>query len=98
MQGFVCFSMDVPDDLVETPNPMPDGWDVIPSAEDSYDMRMVSVQFGTKWIREQRSLVLRVPSVVVPYEFNLLLNPLHPAFDLSKIAGPFPVKWDERLA
>lgn len=32
---------------------------------------------GTRWIREGRSPVLRVPSVHVPGEFNYLVNPLH---------------------
>jgi len=37
-----------------------------------------SQTFGDKWIEEKRSLLLRVPSVIVPHSFNLLLNPDHP--------------------
>ncbi len=36
-----------------------------------------SQAFGDKWIKEKRSLLLRVPSVIVPHSFNLLLNPEH---------------------
>lgn len=32
---------------------------------------------GDIWLAENRSLLLRVPSVVVPHSFNLLLNPRH---------------------
>ena len=35
---------------------------------------------GDEWLRASRSLVLEVPSVVVPEEANYLLNPLHPDF------------------
>lgn len=34
-------------------------------------------EFGSEWLREQRSLVLQVPSVIVPYETNIIFNPLH---------------------
>lgn len=34
--------------------------------------------FGDAWLREQRTPVLRVPSLIVPEGANYLLNPLHP--------------------
>lgn len=41
----------------------------------------MSRQFGDDWIREGRSAVLAVPSVVVnKLELNFLLNPAHPGF------------------
>jgi RES domain-containing protein len=36
--------------------------------------------FGTDWIRSRRSMGLKVPSVVIYEESNLLLNPEHPDF------------------
>ncbi|MBI2497892.1 MAG: RES domain-containing protein, partial [Opitutae bacterium] len=41
---------------------------------------------------------LRVPSVVVPGEFNYLLNPAHPDFKRVKIGKPEPFSFDPRLA
>ena len=35
---------------------------------------------GSKWYKEQRSLVLRVPSAVIPKEYNYLINTRHPDF------------------
>jgi RES domain-containing protein len=54
-------------------------------------------QIGSDWIAGGRSAVLRVPSVIVPTEWNYLLNPSHP--DFAKIAiGPRPpVQFDPRL-
>lgn len=45
-------------------------WDSIPGSKTAAD-------WGTVWVREQRSLVAVVPSVVVPEEHNVLLNPQH---------------------
>jgi RES domain-containing protein len=41
---------------------------------------------------------LRVPSVLVPQEHNLLLNPAHPEFAQVRLAAePEPFFFDERL-
>lgn len=42
-------------------------------------------------------LVLSVPSVIVPFERNLLLNPAHPRFPELRIGPPTPFRFDERL-
>jgi len=41
---------------------------------------------GDRWVKEQSSAVLRVPSIVVPDEYNYLLNPNHPDFFSNKSA------------
>jgi RES domain-containing protein len=50
---------------------LPVGWDADPSGR-------ASIQFGSAWIRSGASALLRVPSVIVPDEYNVLINPLHP--------------------
>ena len=35
---------------------------------------------GSKWYKEQRSLVLRIPSAVIPKEYNYIINTKHPDF------------------
>lgn len=43
-------------------------------------------------------MALRVPSVIVRVELNILLNPAHPGFDLGWVReGPEPVEVDSRL-
>ena len=34
--------------------------------------------FGNEWLKEQRTPLLRVPSVIIPESSNWLVNPLHP--------------------
>jgi RES domain-containing protein len=41
-------------------------------------------ELGEKWIHRARSVLLRVPSAVIPEESNYLINPAHP--DVSKIS------------
>jgi len=66
------------------------GWD----AEDMTASR----SFGDSWIRENRTAVLKVPSVITQgRENNIVFNPLHPQFASITIQEPEPVLWDERL-
>lgn len=52
---------------------------------------------GSEWLREQRSLVLFVPSAVNPEEFNVLLNPLHPEMaNVSEVKSK-PFRFDPRM-
>jgi len=54
---------------------------------------------GTRWVREERTPVLRVPSVHVPGEWNYLLNPLHAdaASLLATAGGPEDFAIDKRI-
>jgi len=67
------------------------GWDALPAGRTSID-------FGTQWVRSGRSALLRVPSVVVPEEVNVLINPQHP--DAAAVTAIKVRKWlyDPRFA
>jgi len=56
-----------------------------------------SQRLGDAWVREDRSPVLAVPSVIVPEEFNYLLNPVHPDFKRVKLGKPRDFAFDPRL-
>ncbi len=68
---------------------LPVGWD-------HADLRVARV-FGDAWIRERRTAVLVVPSVVARREGNVLLNPQHADFKKIVAGSPEPVVWDARL-
>lgn len=65
--------VDVPDELIQDVDAatLPQGWD--------RDRRHAQ-PVGMAWFTSRDSVGLRVPSVVIPLENNLLLNPEHPAF------------------
>lgn len=52
---------------------------------------------GDGWLRGRRGAVLIVPSVVVPEENNLLLNPAHPDFAKIKLGAPRAYSFDPRM-
>lgn len=54
--------------------------------------------FGDRWIEEQRSLALEVPSVVVPVDCNVVLNPRHPDMKKIAIVSDRDFRFDPRLA
>ena len=52
---------------------------------------------GAQWVKSGSSAVLRVPSVLVPEEFNYLLNISHPDFKKIKIDDSVPFRFDPRM-
>lgn len=87
--------IDVPGDIwaqaeVATAMSLSVGWDASPAGR-------VSIDFGSGWARRKRSLLLFVPSVIVPEESNILINPAHS--DLSRLRARKVRKWvyDPRL-
>jgi len=59
----------------------------------------VEVQaIGDNWIESRSSVVLSVPSAVVPDEFNFLINPSHPDFAKLRIHKPVAFQFNPRFA
>jgi RES domain-containing protein len=52
---------------------------------------------GDAWVAAASTAILRVPSVVVPIEFNYILNPSHQDFPRSGIGVGVPFPFDPRL-
>ena len=80
--SIACF--DIPDDIIPEQvsiAKLPKNWWAYPAPEEL-------AQLGAEWALAKRSLLLRVPSVIVAGEFNLLINPKHPDIirvNISKI-------------
>ncbi len=65
--------VDIPDavwDARQVLAPLPGGWDAIPAG-------LTARAAGDAWIAAGRAALLLVPSVIVPDEFNVLVNPRH---------------------
>ena len=71
---------------------LPEGWDGID--EEAY---IKCRPFGDNWIRRNSSLILKVPSVIAPGEFNFLVNPKHPDIRKLKNVEILPFKFDSRV-
>jgi len=89
----VLVRIDLPDDhSAERPRlaDLPDGWDLIPPGPASMDL-------GSRWARANRSLVLYVPSVLVPEERNAVVNPDHPEFETVRMTVERAFTFDRRM-
>jgi len=54
-------------------------------------------QPGTEWCQRATSLLLRVPSVIIPEEYDCLINPIHPYLSQLTMHKPRPFTFDPRL-
>ena len=104
LERFVHLAGVVPSDLVlvridlpdgsseETPklSDLPKDWNLLPPGPASMD-------YGTRWAREQRSLVLYVPSVLVREERNAVINPVHSEFAAVTMTIERPFRYDARM-
>jgi RES domain-containing protein len=52
---------------------------------------------GDTWVREKSSLAMEVPSAALRMEWNVLVNPLHPAASAIAIEMPQPFHFDARM-
>jgi RES domain-containing protein len=52
---------------------------------------------GRQWLDTGEHLAMRVPSVVCPSDYNLLLNPMHPDMASVKVMSALPFTLDPRL-
>jgi hypothetical protein len=82
-------SMEIPDHLILTPKSLPVRWK---------SRIAVSRAFGDAWLKTNNLPALRVPTVITPGEWNVLVNPLHPQFSLKwVVTGPDAYTFDARL-
>jgi RES domain-containing protein len=89
---YVAFRLDFVDALVETfpAQALPADWQTEPPPPSTKAL-------GDAWVRESRSAVLALPSVIISGETNYLLNPAHPDFKKISIGKPEPFAFDPRL-
>ncbi|OLL31311.1 hypothetical protein BTH42_12465 [Burkholderia sp. SRS-W-2-2016] len=52
---------------------------------------------GTEWLNGGSSVLLKVPSAILPCAFNYLMNPAHPDASLLKIGTAIDVRHDPRI-
>lgn len=69
---------------------LPSGWRNSPPGP-------ATMQFGDQWVREARSVVLAVPSAILPGERNFLVNPAHPDFGKLRRRKAVAFAFDPRL-
>ncbi|MGQ0714850.1 MAG: RES family NAD+ phosphorylase [Gemmatimonadaceae bacterium] len=93
----------VPADLVACEIDIPDGIEVrsVELAELPHDWRRpgdpACVAIGDEWLDDGRTAVLRVPSAVVPEEWNYIIDPGHRAAGSIEVVRQRKFSFDARL-
>ena len=89
---YVAIPIEFDEALVETVAAMdlPADWNEEPPPPST-------AEIGDRWVRESRSAVLKLPSVIISAELNYLLNPGHSDFKRIRIGKPMPFSFDPRL-
>jgi RES domain-containing protein len=91
--GLSLASIEVPDQASVkeiTLKELPPNWRSYPAPPELADI-------GASWIRSKKSLLLRLPSVIMPPEKNVLINPVHPEMTGVRITKVEPYSPDPRL-
>jgi len=92
-QLFNVMTIECPDHLaIKTINlrDLPDNWA-------DFDQMRATQQIGEKWIKENETAILRVPSSIINEEVNYLLNLDHQDFKLIRLIKSQPFIFDKRI-
>lgn len=69
---------------------LPDQWNLI-------SLSPICQEIGSAWYHLKKAAVLKVPSSVIPEEFNFVLNSRHPEFNEIKLVDIVPFFFDKRI-
>jgi len=92
LSAYAVVRMEFPDSVVLSLDAalLPVNWRVSPALA-------AVMAIGDDWVGESRSAILRVPSVIVPIEYNFLINPAHRDFSLITVGEPLSLDVDPRV-
>ncbi len=71
--------------------------DDLPQDWQGYGNMRITQTLGDQWIEENRYAILKVPSSIVPAEYNYLLNPHHMDFKKIRLVRTEPFVFDTRI-
>ena len=91
-QDLLMITLEVPSDDMQqtTVDELSQDWS-------HYRFESPCARIGDQWLERQSSLLLSVPSAVVPLEYNVLINPLHPDIDQVRVLDALPFLIDQRM-
>ena len=84
-------TLEIDDRAVSVAKHLPDDWTVHPAGK-------ASQSIGLNWLQANKIPALKVPSVLIPEESNLLLNPQTPGFEKIFVVEERNFSLDLRLA
>lgn len=92
--SYQLISLFIPEDIVAEEILLPS----LPLGWDGPDTRAFTKRLGDKFLTDRNSLLLAVPGVLMPEEFNYVINPLHKDIRAVKIVHKRRVYFDKRIS
>jgi RES domain-containing protein len=86
--SFQLLKISTPDDVTLANDKLPANW----TTNDT-----ITKSIGDEWLKSQSSLLLKIPSAILPDVFNILINPLHQEAARCRIESVQHVPLDARL-
>lgn len=89
-RGFYCVELELSNEcVIETLPSLPDQWN-------AYPYTLATIEAGNEFLKTG-GVCIKVPSAIIPTEFNYLMNPLHDNFHHLKVVDARPILFDHRL-
>ena len=84
-------TLKLPDQFLEVKiHELPGNWKDVPAPASTREL-------GTRLLENGKHLIIRLPSAVIPEEFNFIINPLHKDLKLCKIISVDDFVYDVRI-
>lgn len=91
--NFRLMTIKIPDDMVM----MHIDLKSLPADWTDFSGMYYTQNLGSRWVQSRETAVLKVPSSIVPDEYNYLINPLHEQFKRIKLLEVKPFLFDDRI-
>ena len=88
---YVAIPVELDERMINEAAKLPRDWRGYPAPHST-------MKIGDQWALAKSSLALRVPSAIIPAEWNYLLNPAHLDFSKLSIGKALSFDFDSRLA
>ncbi len=90
--ALVILTLEIPDDSITTIEikSLPENWTVYPAP-------VVLSEIGERWIKEGKTIALKVPSCIIHSSHNYILNCRHPEYSRVRLIDQRNFKFDSRL-
>jgi RES domain-containing protein len=84
-------TLKLPDQFLDVKiHELPGNWKDVPAPASTRE-------FGTRLLEEGRHLIIRLPSAVIPQEFNYIIDPMHKDHKLCKVVAVDDFVYDPRI-
>ena len=91
--NLLLFKIEIPDRIEIQSIPqkvLVKDWDCFPFSSET-------ANYGTSFLRKKEHLALKIPSIIIPDEYNVILNPLHPDIQACKVINTTQFIFDMRI-